>query len=171
MKATSASRLSSASRIHPDRCLALAPAGSGGCARKSGFTLLEIIIALALVAILMASSLPYLMDSFANSSADRSAEAISSRVLEVRRQAMQQGVRQEMKINPQGVDGVSLPEGWGLQIKGLNDARFRAPGRDETWTFDSAGICEPLQLRLSDGNRELMLVFDALTGQVLHDHE
>ena len=88
-----------------------------------GFTLLEIIIALSLIAILAAASLPFLLDSFANSAGDRAADAIASRVQEIRSKALE------------------------------------------------SGNIQPLELRLIDHDRQITMSFDALTAQLLHDHE
>ncbi len=138
---------------------------------RGGFTLLEILIALALVAILLAAALPFLRDSFSSSEGDRAADSIAARVLEERAKAMDTGISRTLDLTPRGIAGSLLPEGWKLEIKGLNDARFRAPSPHETWSINKAGLCEPLVLRLTGRDHEIILPFDALTGQVLHDHE
>jgi prepilin-type N-terminal cleavage/methylation domain-containing protein len=137
---------------------------------SKGFTLLEILIALTLVAILMGASLPYLYDSFAVSDGDRAAEAMASRVLDTRNEAMEKSEQRVLQITSNGITGVTLPPGWTLRIKGVNDARFRAPSRVESWEFSSVGICQPLDIRIGNGEHDITLSFDALTGQLIHDH-
>ena len=134
-----------------------------------GFTLLEILIALALVAILMGASLPYLYDSFAVSDGDRTASELTYRVLATRREAMEKNEQKVLKITSNGITGVTLPPGWSLQIKGINDSRFRGPSRTESWEFSTVGICQPLDIRIGNGEHEITLSFDALTGQLVHD--
>jgi len=141
-----------------------------GAQSREAFTLLEILIALALVAILIAASLPYLYDAQGSSEADRASDAIVSRVQEIRKESMESGVAKELQLSSNGIVGLSLPSGWSLQLKGINDSGFHSPQRGETWTFSPEGICQPLELRISNGERTLTLSFDALTGQVLHDH-
>jgi prepilin-type N-terminal cleavage/methylation domain-containing protein len=136
-----------------------------------GFTLLEIIIALALIAILVTASLPYLFDSFANAAGDRAANAIVAAAQEARGKALDSGENQKLSLTAGGVAQVPLPPGWRLNVKGLNDSKFHLPLRNEVWNFSSAGICEPLQLRLSDGTHQIDLAFDALTAQPLHDND
>jgi len=141
--------------------------------RKSfrAFTLLEIIIALSLVAILISASLPYLFDSFAAAAGDRAADAITKRAQEIRSKSMESGERQRIILTSSGIKDMPLPNGWTLEVKGLNDAKFHAPARNQSWEFNAAGICEPLSLRLINKDREILLSFDALTAQPAHDDE
>ncbi|MEI6377830.1 MAG: type II secretion system protein [bacterium] len=106
-----------------------------------GFTLLEIIIALTLVAILVTASLPYLFDSFAASAGDRAMESITNQAQETRRQAIEKGESRRLKVTSGGLEGVALPAGWSLEMKGLNDSKFHPPLRDQVWEFSSEGIC------------------------------
>jgi len=135
------------------------------------FTLLEIIIALSLVAILVSASLPYLFDSFAAAAGDRAADAITKRAQEIRSKAMESGERQKIILTSNGIKDLPLPDGWTLQVKGLNDSKFHAPARIQSWEFNVAGICEPISIRLIKKDREILLSFDALTAQPAHDDE
>ena len=136
-----------------------------------GFTLLEIIIALTLVAILVSASLPYLFDSFAASAGDRAMESITTMAQEARRQAIERGESQHLTVSSSGLDGEALPAGWALEIKGLNDSKFHPPARDQVWEFSSEGVCQPLSLRLINHDRQIITTFDALTAQPVHDEE
>jgi prepilin-type N-terminal cleavage/methylation domain-containing protein len=140
--------------------------------RGGAFTLLEIIIALSLVAILVTASLPYMLDSFATAAADRAADALATKAQETRTLAMQSGSRQRLLLTSSGIKGVELPTGWRLQIRSLNDAKFHDPEKGRTWEFTSAGVCEPLTLRLVEegrGGRSIETTFDALTAQPVHE--
>jgi prepilin-type N-terminal cleavage/methylation domain-containing protein len=147
------------------------PPFSKAKALGKGYTLFEILIALALVAILISAALPYLFDSRSGSEGDRAAEAISDHVAEVRKKALESGEPQELRLAAGGLDGLPLPGSWTLEIRRMNDSRFRKPSRDESWIINGAGICEPLTIRISGNGKTITLPFDALTGQVLPDHE
>jgi prepilin-type N-terminal cleavage/methylation domain-containing protein len=138
---------------------------------KAGFTLLEIIIALALVAILISASLPYLFDSFASTEGERSMETIVAKARETRAEAIEKGETRELLITAAGVDGIPLSGGWKLEVRGINDSKFHEPLRNQVWKFNAAGICEPLTLRISRGDRQVIETFDALTGQPVHEEE
>ena len=137
-----------------------------------GFTLLEIIIALALVAILVSAALPYLFDSFANAAGDRASDALAAKAQETRALAMESGTNQQLLLTASGIEGIPLPKGWILMIKGLNDERFHPPERGRVWEFTKAGVCEPLSIRVvagGSGGRFIETSFDALTALPMHD--
>jgi len=131
----------------------------------------EIIIVIVIIAVLLAGAIPYMYDSIANSVGDRAADAITLKAQEVRSKAIETGEDKKVSITTNGITDVTLPSGWHLEVKGLNDSKFHAPFRNQTWNFSSVGICEPLEFRLSDNNRQINIAFDALTAQLLHDNE
>jgi len=138
---------------------------------RGGFTLLEIIIALSVIAILVTASLPYLFDAYASAAGDRASDAIVTQAQEARSKALESGTPQRLALKSNGITGVDLPSGWQLEVKGFNDSKFHAPLRAQVWEFTPSGICEPLSIRLSDHQRSITLSFDALTAQQLPDHE
>ena len=138
---------------------------------KAGFTLLEIIIALALVAILISASLPYLFDSFASTEGERCMETIVAKARQTRAEAIEKGETRKLLITAAGVEGAPLSGGWKLEVRGINDAKFHEPLRNQVWKFNAAGICEPLTLRISHGDHQVIETFDALTGQPVHEEE
>ena len=142
--------------------------------KRGGFTLLEIIIALALVAILVSAALPYLFDAFANGAGDRASSSLAEKASETRSTAIESGTNQQLLLTPTGIGGSPLPNGWSLQIKGLNDNKFHPPERGRTWEFTRAGVCEPLTIRIVEegrGGRFIETTFDALTALPIHDEQ
>jgi hypothetical protein len=68
-----------------------------------------------------------------------------------------------------GLPSATLPKGWKLQVRRFTENRFRKPQQNEFWNFNGAGICDPLELRLSAKEESIILKFDPLTGLLLTD--
>ena len=135
--------------------------------RERAFTLIEVLIALALIAILMIAAAPYMADAWHNNQADAIAQSIKDLTIETRAHAIVSG---EMRFISIG-DPNLVPKGWRLEIQRFTDQKFRLPLPDELWQFNSEGICDPLTLRLLGGKEPLTLKFDPITGQVTQDEE
>jgi prepilin-type N-terminal cleavage/methylation domain-containing protein len=151
-----------------------ATSGSSLPSRKerSGFTLLEVIIALVLVAILVSAAVPYLFDAFTEAAGERSSKMLAERVAATRSLAMESGLSQRIILTPDGFDGCPLPKGWILLIRSLNDDKFHPPERGRTWEFTKAGVCEPLAVRIAEearGGRFIETTFDPLTALPLNE--
>lgn len=134
------------------------------------FTLLEVMLALALVAILAAAAAPLLSDALAGSPGDEASSAMEDSVAALHEEAVQTGRAQIGRLTSGGIQpGRPLPSGWKLQVKRLADSRFRNPREGETWEFNNAGICEPLAILLTSGRQTVELQFDPLTCEAVHD--
>jgi prepilin-type N-terminal cleavage/methylation domain-containing protein len=134
------------------------------------FTLLEVMLALALVAVMAAAAAPLLTDALTGSARDEATSATEDSVATLHQEAVRTGRVQKGLLTSSGLEpGRPLPQGWKLQVKRLTDSRFRNPREDETWEFNNAGICEPLAILLSGSGQSVELRFDPLTGEVLHE--
>jgi prepilin-type N-terminal cleavage/methylation domain-containing protein len=135
-----------------------------------GFTLLEVLICLAVVGILTAAAAPLLSDMFARTQADEASSALEESVADLHEQAVTKGASRRAVISPSGLEpGKPLPPGWTLEVRRMADSGYRKPREGEIWIFNDAGICEPLAFRLVRARESVELRFDPLTGESLHD--
>lgn len=142
----------------------------------SGYTLLEVLLALGVIAILLGISVPYLGESFRQTPGEEASATLEKTVLAARSAAMEKGEARRLNVNRDGINSeldsiptASLPSGWKLEIRRMTESKFRAPNRHEIWEFNGAGICEPISLRLSGESESIILSFDPLTGLVVPD--
>lgn len=143
---------------------------------RRAYTLLEILLALGVVAILLGITIPYFADSLGKSPGEEMAEEIAQAVQSVRNSAMEKGEARpfalfENGIRPEldSVNAVWLPKGWKLEIRRMTESKFRKPAKREVWTFNGAGICEPVAFHLHGPNETVELLFDPLTGLVINE--
>lgn len=129
------------------------------------FTLLEVLITLALVAILMVAAAPYMKDAWQHNEGDRIQESIATLVQQTHSQSLLSGETRFINLT----DPTLLPKDWKLAVKRFNDKKFRPPTSDELWQFNSEGICDPLTLQISRKSESFIMRFDPITAQVLHD--
>ena len=131
----------------------------------AAFTLLEVLITLALVAILMVAAAPYMRDAWQHNEGDRVQESIATLVEQTHSQSLLSGETRFINLT----DPTLLPKDWKLAVKRFNDKKFRPPTSDELWQFNSEGICDPLSLQISGKEGSFIMKFDPITAQVLHD--
>ena len=139
-----------------------------------GYTLFEILLTLGIIAIALGVTTPLVMDSLSNSPVEEVVAEIQDVATATHRDAVGSGEARRIHVTGEGIQGMDggialLPEGWELQVRRFGETGFRKPGESEFWEFNAAGICEPLDLLLADGEESIQLSFDPLTGEVLSD--
>ena len=143
-------------------------------ARRAGYTLFEILLTLGIIAIALGVTTPLVMNSLSSAPVDEVVEEIQEVATATHGDAVASGEARRIHVTGAGIQGMDggvalLPEGWELQVRRFGETGFRKPGESEFWEFNAAGICEPLDLLLGDGEESMLLSFDPLTGEVLSD--
>ena len=143
---------------------------------RRAYTLLEVLLALGVVAVLLGITIPYFAESFGKSPGEEMAEEMAKAVQCVRNSALEKGETRQFVIFENGLkpetdsaSAVWLPKGWKLEIRRMTESRFRKPAKRETWTFNGAGICEPVTFKLRGPKETVELLFDPLTGLAIDE--
>ncbi len=150
-------------------------AAGHGFRTPHGFTFLELMLVLALIAIIFVSAVPLVSASLGERRLRADAEKISAMVRSQRARAQDDGRRHVLTIRSAGFFEKGNPP---KEIAGLpRDAIFtlRYPGgkwekpKDQAWEFSPIGMVTPLSVRLESGKAWIELDFDMLTGRVAEE--
>jgi prepilin-type N-terminal cleavage/methylation domain-containing protein len=136
-------------------------------ARSGGFTLLEILTALAIIALLMAAVVPF-FEPVADPGGGVT-EEIRAMARRARASAIEAGEARRLVVDAGGIEGtdgavVPMPRDLSIEIRRFSESRFRKPLRGEAWEFNAAGICEPIALRIYGPGFDTTMEFDPLTA-------
>lgn len=139
-------------------------------------TLLEVLLALGVVAVLLGITVPYVSDSFGKTPGEEVADGMAKAVQAVRVSALEKGEARKIAVLENGirpeldsVEPVRLPPGWKLEIRRMTESKFRKPAKQEFWVFNGAGICEPVTFKIRGPKETIELLFDPLTGLLIDE--
>jgi type II secretory pathway pseudopilin PulG len=140
------------------------------------FTLFEILLALGIAAVILGVTVPFLAESLGRSASDEATDALAQAAQATRAAAIDKGEARRLTVfegglkpDLAGLPAAELAAGWKLEIQRTGDSKFRKPAKREVWEFNSAGICEPVMFRLSNGRETTTVLFDPLTALVIPD--
>ncbi len=146
--------------------------------QRSAYTLLEVLLAIGVVAILLGVTVPLFSGAFGSSEVEQIEQAFTKSAQAARNSALDKGEARRFQITKNGlvssspdISAATLPEGWSLQIRRLTDRKFRRPEKTDFWEFNSAGICEPVTFLIGNGSESTTLAFDPLTALLLPDEQ
>ncbi len=137
-----------------------------------GFTLLEVCIAMTIgmliigVATLGISGIQdeQRLRKMASGIETAVRESLQRAVIEHRNVFIEFGSGQLVAPALQGGAAGSLALEGTLLIRRYGEKTFRAPKRGEVWQFAADGLCEPIELRITQTNGVVEMSFDPLTG-------
>ncbi len=127
--------------------------------RHLGFTLIEICIAMGLCMMILGIGVLSITGLQDQAKLKKAAAEIETTA----RKTLQEAILKQQLIEL-ALDGSLGAEGGLVQIKRVGDKTFRNARRGETWEFSPTGICEPLEVRVTNPAGMIELAFDALTG-------
>jgi len=143
---------------------------------RAAYSLLEVLLALGVIAVLLGMTIPYVAESFGKTPGEEATDEIARAVQGVRNSALEKGESRQIAVLENGlrpeissVKPVRLPAGWKLEIRRLTESKFHKPAKKETWSFNGAGICEPVTFKLRGPKESIELLFDPLTGLVIDE--
>ncbi len=124
---------------------------------QGGFTLLEVCLAMAVLMLILGISVL----GISGVQAEASLKKMASKAETLARDSLLQAVMEQRSVQ---VDLGAFAVGGRLQVKRYGDTRFRDPKRGEVWEFSRTGVCEPLEVKVTNEVGTFELGFDPLTG-------
>lgn len=136
------------------------------------YTLIEIMLVLALIAIMFLGAAPLVSASMRERRLRSAAEDIEGMVRAQRSQALTSGERRVLRIESSGFYDKSKKHKLVLASQKSELMSVRLPGSDwsdpdgQDWEFSPIGMVTPLSVRLKEGASWIEVDFDLLTGRV-----
>ena len=145
-----------------------------GLRRARGYTLLEIALVLAIIVLLVGAAVP-LTTGFTRE--QRLRDAVRELLVlakTARTDAMTSGAAAEVVFGKKGFalrrpgddepsEEVQLPRGMTYRLLPFAAEKSEKPG-GQRWIFQPSGICEPITVRVMEGDAWLEVEFDPLTA-------
>ncbi len=146
-----------------------------GRLRLTGFTLLEMMIVIALIAIMFVGTAPLISASSRERRLRAAAEEIEQMVRVERSEAQAAGDRRVLEVRPAGFFEKGLKGKMVLAMPREASVTLRAPGGEwnkpdgQAWEFSPIGMVTPISVRLEDGDAWMEIDFDLLTGRLAEE--
>ncbi|MGH8046238.1 MAG: pilus assembly FimT family protein [Chthoniobacterales bacterium] len=143
--------------------------------RRRGFTLLELMMVIALIAIMFAVMIPLTSASSRERKLRTAAEQIEGMVRAQRNAAQDDGHRRILEISSRGFFEHGGKRDQVLGMTGAQTLYVRYPGAKwekpakQIWEFSPVGMVTPLSVRLEQGDAWIEVDFDMLTGRVAEE--
>lgn len=125
---------------------------------SSGFTLIEVCVAMAIGLIILGVAVM----GMSGVQSEAQLKKMAARVETTARESLLKAVMNQRAVQVD-LNGGLAAEGK-LQVKRYGDSVFRNPQRGEVWEFSPTGVCEPVEVRVSNDVGVIELGFDPLTG-------
>jgi general secretion pathway protein H len=146
-----------------------------GTTAERGFTLVEMLVVLALVSVLLAVSLPYARNSGEAQRLDAESRRLAALLSEARVTALSLGTEAVARFNLDqrraevigGTRSVDLPDGFGLKVLTAAD---EIEGREAGIRFFPEGGSTGGKVIVSHQGKERVIAINWLTGAVVIDH-
>lgn len=137
----------------------IAPSGR----RRAGFTLVEVIVALSIAMLVIGVAALSITGVNDENKLRRSA----SRIELTAREALLEAVSTCRPV-VLGLDGNLAGSedavAGSIEVKRYGEKEFRAARKGEIWEFSPTGLCEPIEIRITNATGTIELGFDPLTG-------
>ncbi|MCW0219850.1 MAG: prepilin-type N-terminal cleavage/methylation domain-containing protein [Prosthecobacter sp.] len=128
-------------------------------ARSFGFTLVEVCVAMAIGLLILGVAVM----GMSGVRSEAVLKKMAARIETEARESLLQAVMEQRTVQVNLNDSLGDSHGR-LQVKRYGDAKFRNPTRGEVWEFSPTGVCEPVEVRVSNEVGVIELGFDPLTG-------
>ncbi|TDU64062.1 prepilin-type N-terminal cleavage/methylation domain-containing protein [Prosthecobacter fusiformis] len=123
-----------------------------------GFTLIEVCVAMAIGVLILGVATM----SMAGVQGEARLKKMAAQVESLARVSLLKAVMDQRLVRVDLNGG--LPADGRVQVRRVGEKSFRNPQRGEVWEFSPTGVCEPVEVRVSNEAGEIELGFDPLTG-------
>lgn len=143
--------------------------------RQSGFTLIEIVLALVVLVLILGMAIPATSALYGNEPLRDASRKFKIFSRTARLQAVSKGKAMQIRLVKGGFELATreqpddilehfvLEEDVGWLIKFWEDKKWRSPD-GEVWAFESSGLCDPLRVRFFKDDSYIELNMDPLTA-------